>query len=116
MGVWGRRCTYVTVYATILAEPIIFHLTSMEAMQQIFYGSGITQMFAAIVVTVVMVPLAQVLPIHLSASSTFHSVHPMFTSCPEGLAADLIWLRDHSDVCSSCGDSCNGPFGSGAAH
>ena len=31
LGNWGRRAVYVTVYATILAEPIIFHLTSMEA-------------------------------------------------------------------------------------
>lgn len=62
MGAWGRRFTYVTVYATILAEPIIFHLTSMEALQQIFYGSGITPIFAAIVVAAVMIPLSQVRP------------------------------------------------------
>ena len=60
MGHWGRRFTYVTVYATILAEPIIFHLTSMEALQQIFYGSGITPIFAALTVAVVMVPMSQV--------------------------------------------------------
>lgn len=62
MGNWGRRLTYVTVYATILAEPVIFHLTSMEALQQIFYSAGVTQKFAALVVTAVMIPLAQVSP------------------------------------------------------
>lgn len=61
LGDWGRRFVYITVYATILAEPIIFHLTSMEALQQIFYDAGLTQKFTALVVTVVMVPLAQVL-------------------------------------------------------
>lgn len=69
MGSWGRRFTYVTVYATILAEPIIFHLTSMEALQQIFYGSGITPIFAAIIVALVMIPLSQVWqgpPLHRS--------------------------------------------------
>ena len=60
LGNWGRRAVYVTVYATILAEPIIFHLTSMEALQQIFYSAGLTQKFAALLVTAVMVPLAQV--------------------------------------------------------
>lgn len=65
MGNWGRRLTYVTVYATILAEPVIFHLTSMEALQQIFYRAGVTQKFAALVVTAVMIPLAQVLPVNV---------------------------------------------------
>ncbi|CAK0786030.1 hypothetical protein CVIRNUC_009243 [Coccomyxa viridis] len=60
LGNWGRRAVYVTVYATILAEPIIFHLTSMEALQQIFYSAGLTQKFAALLVTAVMVPLAQI--------------------------------------------------------
>ncbi len=62
MGNWGRRLTYVTVYVTILAEPVIFHLTSMEALQQIFYSTGLSQKLAALVVAVVMIPLAQVLP------------------------------------------------------
>ena len=70
LGNWGRRAVYVTVYATILAEPIIFHLTSMEALQQIFYGAGLTQKFAALLVTVVMVPLAQVSHADLHSSST----------------------------------------------
>ena len=64
MGPWGRRFTYVTVYATILAEPIIFHLTSMEALQQIFYGAGITPIFAALIVGLAMIPLAQVRLMH----------------------------------------------------
>ena len=63
MGPWGRRFTYVTVYATILAEPIIFHLTSMEALQQIFYGAGVTPIFAALIVALAMIPLAQVWPV-----------------------------------------------------
>ncbi|CAL5228546.1 g11700 [Coccomyxa viridis] len=75
MGAWGRRFTYVTVYATILAEPIIFHLTSMEALQQIFYGSGITPIFAAIVVAAVMIPLSQIQGIEeVSAVSVIGSV------------------------------------------
>ena len=69
LGNWGRRAVYVTVYATILAEPIIFHLTSMEALQQIFYSAGLTQKFAALLVTAVMVPLAQVSHAHLHSSS-----------------------------------------------
>ena len=60
MGVWGRRLTYCTVYLTILGEPIIFHLTSMEALQQIFYQSHLSQGLAAAIVAVVMLPLGQV--------------------------------------------------------
>ena len=70
LGNWGRRAVYVTVYATILAEPIIFHLTSMEALQQIFYSAGLTQQFAALLVTAVMVPLAQVSHADNHSSST----------------------------------------------
>ncbi|CAL8466173.1 g5709 [Coccomyxa elongata] len=60
MGVWGRRLTYCTVYLTILGEPIIFHLTSMEALQQIFYQSRLSQGLAAAIVAAVMLPLGQI--------------------------------------------------------
>lgn len=60
MGNWGRRLTYATVYLTIFGEPIIFHLTSMEALQQIFYRTGLGQLAAALIVAAVMVPLGQV--------------------------------------------------------
>ena len=76
LGNWGRRAVYVTVYATILAEPIIFHLTSMEALQQIFYGAGLTQKFAALLVTAIMVPLAQVShACHHSSSTDACAIH-----------------------------------------
>lgn len=60
MGVWGRRLVYCTVYLTIMGEPIIFHLTSMEALQQIFYRSRLSQGLAAAIVAAIMLPLGQV--------------------------------------------------------
>ncbi|KAK9902167.1 hypothetical protein WJX75_006684 [Coccomyxa subellipsoidea] len=60
MGVWGRRLVYCTVYLTIMGEPIIFHLTSMEALQQIFYRSRLSQGLAAAIVAAIMLPLGQI--------------------------------------------------------
>ena len=48
------------VYATIAGEPVIFHLTSMEALRGIFYQQGLGQNAAALIVAAVMVPLGQV--------------------------------------------------------
>lgn len=47
------------VYATIAGEPVIFHLTSMEALRGIFYRQGLGQNAAALIVAAVMVPLGQ---------------------------------------------------------
>ena len=48
------------VYATIAGEPVVFHLTSTESLQQVAYAAGVTRNTAALVVAVVMLPLAQV--------------------------------------------------------
>ncbi|KAK9836304.1 hypothetical protein WJX81_003609 [Elliptochloris bilobata] len=60
MGRLGRRLVYFTVYLTIFTEPIVFHLTSMESLQQVFYQQGLSQRLAAFIVMAIMVPLSQV--------------------------------------------------------
>lgn len=86
MGVWGRRLVYCTVYLTIMGEPIIFHLTSMEALQQIFYRSSLSQGVAAAIVAGLMVPLAQVRPEHcnclaLHCGASSHRGHKRSCAC-----------------------------------
>lgn len=51
---------HVQVYATIAGEPVVFHLTSTESLQQVAYATGITRNAAALIIAIVMLPLAQV--------------------------------------------------------
>lgn len=48
------------MYATIAGEPVVFHLTSTESLQQVFYKMGLSRNAAALIIGVVMLPLAQV--------------------------------------------------------
>ena len=60
MGNLGRRLVYGTVYLTILANPIIFQLTSVESLQQIFYQRNVSSYVAGAIVAGIMLPLSQV--------------------------------------------------------
>eukprot|EP00879_Flechtneria_rotunda_P013662 GHRR01014272.1.p1 GENE.GHRR01014272.1~~GHRR01014272.1.p1 ORF type:complete len:335 (+),score=82.20 GHRR01014272.1:260-1264(+) len=60
MGTAGSAMVYGTVYMTILCEPIIFHLTCMETLQQTFYMYNLSQMTACLIVIALIVPLAQI--------------------------------------------------------
>lgn len=59
-GATGRRLVYATVYLTILFEPVIFHLTCMESLQQMLYSANVSQLSAGAVVALVIFPLGLV--------------------------------------------------------
>lgn len=61
MGVKGQRIVYVAVYTTILLNPIIFQLTSVESLQQILFGARLPEWALGLVVAGLMLPLAQVI-------------------------------------------------------
>eukprot|EP00775_Hariotina_reticulata_P008889 gene8889-9067_t len=60
MGTAGSALVYVTVYLTILCEPIIFHLTCVEALQQMLQASSLSRLTASLIVTVLVTPMAQI--------------------------------------------------------
>ena len=49
------------VYTTIAGEPVIFHLTSMEALRQVFYEANMSTLAAGGIIAAIMLPLGQVL-------------------------------------------------------
>ena len=53
---------YITVYGTILANPTIFQLTSVESLQQMFYQHNISKSILGLIVVAIMLPLSQVRP------------------------------------------------------
>lgn len=59
-GAQGKRMVYATVYLTILFEPVIFHLTCMESLQQMLYSARVSQLAAGSVVAVIIFPLGLV--------------------------------------------------------
>ena len=59
-GANGRRLVYATVYLTILFEPVIFHLTCMESLQQMLYSAKVSQLAAGAIVAIIMFPLGLV--------------------------------------------------------
>lgn len=60
LGATGQRLVYVTVYGTILLNPIIFQLTSVESLQQVFYQHKLPAAVAGLIVVAIIIPLAQV--------------------------------------------------------
>ena len=59
-GAQGRRMVYATVYLTILFEPVIFHLTCMESLQQMLYSAKVSQLAAGSAVALMIFPLGLV--------------------------------------------------------
>lgn len=59
-GQLGKVLVYGTVYLTIMCEPVIFHLMCMEALKQTLYMYNLTWRAAALIITAVMLPLAQI--------------------------------------------------------
>ena len=59
-GASGKRMVYATVYLTILFEPVIFHLTCMESLQQMLYSANVSQIAAGAIVAVLIFPLGLV--------------------------------------------------------
>ena len=59
-GAHGKRMVYATVYLTILFEPVIFHLTCMESLQQMLYSANVSQLAAGCIVAVLIFPLGLV--------------------------------------------------------
>jgi len=59
-GASGKRMVYATVYLTILFEPVIFHLTCMESLQQMLYSAHVSQIAAGSIVAVLIFPLGLV--------------------------------------------------------
>lgn len=60
MGRRGQRLVYATVYGTILLNPIIFQLTSVESLDQIFYQQQLPKWAMGLIVAGIILPLAQV--------------------------------------------------------
>lgn len=60
MGTAGRRLVYTTIYAAILLNPVLLHLTSAEALDHSLPEARFHRTFAPIVVACLMAPLAQV--------------------------------------------------------
>lgn len=42
-GPRGQAAVFFTVYATILAQPVIFHLTTAESLRQTLYAASISE-------------------------------------------------------------------------
>lgn len=59
LGKHGRWLVYSTVYLVIFLDPIIFHLTATQSLQQIFYQKNVPLWVAGVVVSVIMLPLSQ---------------------------------------------------------
>eukprot|EP00775_Hariotina_reticulata_P002276 gene2276-2588_t len=59
MGAVGSALVYGSIYVSILCVPIILHLTCMETLQQTFYMYNLSKPMACIIVTVLIIPLAQ---------------------------------------------------------
>lgn len=60
MGKHGRWLVYFTVYLVIFLDPIIFHLTATQSLQQIFYQKNVPLWVAGVTVSVIMLPLSQI--------------------------------------------------------
>ena len=74
MGRAGRRLVYATIYAAILLNPVLLHLTSAEALEHSLPEARFHRTFAPIVVACLMAPLSQVIG-SLPASHDCVSVH-----------------------------------------
>lgn len=59
LGKSGRWLVYCTVYLVIFLDPIIFHLTAAQSLQQIFYQKNMPLWVASVAVSVIMLPLSQ---------------------------------------------------------
>lgn len=59
LGRHGRWLVYCTVYLVIFLDPIIFHLTATQSLQQIFYQKNVPLWVAGLAVSVIMLPLSQ---------------------------------------------------------
>ena len=59
LGKHGRWLVYSTVYLVIFLDPIIFHLTATQSLQQIFYQKSVPLWVSGVVVSVIMLPLSQ---------------------------------------------------------
>ena len=60
LGKTGQRLVYVGVYTTVLINPCIFQITSMESLQQIFYRRHMSTLVSGAIVAGIITPLAQV--------------------------------------------------------
>ena len=60
LGKHGKWLVYCTVYLVIFLDPIIFHLTAAQSLQQIFYEKNVPMWVASLTVSVIMLPLSQI--------------------------------------------------------
>ena len=60
MGLPGKQLVYGTIYAAILLNPVLLHLTSAEALEHSFPEKRFHPIFAPVIVALFMAPLAQV--------------------------------------------------------
>lgn len=60
LGKHGKWVVYCTVYLVIFLDPIIFHLTAAQSLQQIFYEKNVPMWVASLTVSVIMLPLSQI--------------------------------------------------------
>ena len=60
LGRHGKWLVYCTVYLVIFLDPIIFHLTAAQSLQQIFYDKNVPMWVASLTVSVIMLPLSQI--------------------------------------------------------
>ena len=59
LGLPGKRLVYGTIYAAILLNPVLLHLTSAEALEHSFPEQRFHPVVAPVIVAILMAPLAQ---------------------------------------------------------
>ena len=59
LGLPGKRLVYGTIYAAILLNPVLLHLTSAEALEHSFPEQRFHPIVAPVIVAILMAPLAQ---------------------------------------------------------
>lgn len=95
-GAPGKRMVYATVYLTILFEPVIFHLTCMESLQQMLYSASMSQIAAGSIVALIIFPLGLVQGIEeVSAVAILGTVGMLLAVIT---ATYKLWSLNHIDL------------------
>ncbi|KAL3133625.1 hypothetical protein ABBQ32_008143 [Trebouxia sp. C0010 RCD-2024] len=95
-GAHGKRMVYATVYLTILFEPVIFHLTCMESLQQMLYSASVSQIAAGSLVSLIIFPLGLVQGIEeVSAVAVLGTVGMLLAVIT---ATYKLWSFQHIDL------------------
>lgn len=95
-GAHGKRMVYATVYLTILFEPVIFHLTCMESLQQMLFSASVSQIAAGSIVAFIIFPLGLVQGIEeVSAVAVLGTVGMLLAVIT---ATYKLWSLEHIDL------------------